>query len=93
MESQARKYQHDEHKFWENMSSLCNKYESSHYLFNKRQTEYRKQRLKDEGEDYLDISFTLEDKSGPYFGFVGLKAKGNLVTSGELPCATEKACT
>ena len=31
-------------------------------------------------EKVLDISFTLEDKNGPYFGFIGLK--GNLVTSG-----------
>ena len=76
--------------YWEQMRILMEEYECNHYLFNKWQVEYRKQRLQDEGKEFTDISLTLEDDEGPYFGFVGFREVGNIVKSGELPCSTRE---
>lgn len=76
--------------YWENMKTLMEGYECNHYLFNKWQVEYRKQRLKDEDVKFEDISLTLEDSEGPYFGFVGFREEGDIVRSGELSCSTRE---
>ena len=80
----------DKEMYWEHMKILMEEYKCNHFLFNKWQVEYRKQRLKDERVKFTDMSLTLEDDEGPYFGFVGFREIGEIVRSGELPCATRE---
>ena len=62
----------DSQIYWDHMKILMEEYKCSHFLFNKLQVEYRKQRLQDEGVEFTDI-FDAEDEEGPYLGLLDLR--------------------
>ena len=81
--------------FWEGIDTLKTFYQSSHYLFMKRQIEYRRQRLIDDKINFNDLSFALFESGTPYYAFIGFKIQYTIegstqykVNSGELPSSS-----
>ena len=81
--------------FWRGVNGLRLSYKSCHFLFIRRQFEYRRQRIIDDKHIFKDISFALFDSGVPYYAFLGFnilnESQGcdySKINSGELPSSS-----
>ena len=86
--------------FWQGVNDLKLSYETCHYLFTKRQAEYRRERLCDENCDFEDVSFIIFDSGIPYYCFFGFVSNNTekgcnyrVINSGELPSSSLESIT
>lgn len=84
--------------FWQGVNFLKLSYKSCHFLFNRRQYEYRRQRILDEKSNFIDISFAIFDSGVPYYAFLGFHVVSELqdcnyskINSGELSSSSLEA--
>ena len=75
--------------FWNMLKSLKLSCNEVHFLFSKKQYEYRKQRLIDENLLCEDISFLLLESESLSMRSLGLNKQTNrTITTGELPSSS-----